>query len=185
MLVDPGFVWRVVKAGWINRTITHILNTVRKWLDICSRSAVLTAVRNAMSANTGDDRWGEQKWRASNPDSDASQVDFGALACHALPDTEKEDIKISDLTKDVLVFPKNNDRGTLTEAIELVCRNPQLDRNLADINSLITEQRLSIVVYNADKDRICKDHWTNVSDQTFSRTYDATNRSTLGGKRKR
>jgi hypothetical protein len=183
MLVDANFVWRMVKAGWINRTITHILNTVRKWEDICSRSAVLIAVRNAMSANTGDKNWSEQKWKQHNPD-DASKVDFGVLTCHALPDAEKEDIKISDLAHDVLKFPKGNDRGTLTEALELVRLDPRLDRNLADINGLIEEQGLPKIIYNAEKDRKCKDHWNKVAAGVLSRAYDVTNRNTVGGKRK-
>jgi hypothetical protein len=175
MIIDPGFVFRLVKAGWLNHMVTHAINTVRQWPDMVTRSPVLSAVRNAMIANLGVKNWTETRWHA-NHEEDASDVDFSTdgFTCRDLPDDNKADITILELAEGVNL-PQGNDRGTLTEVIELVRQNPLLDCKLSEIQNLINHQGLAMTSYDENRDRECKTHWKNLASQVKSRFYDATN----------
>jgi hypothetical protein len=188
MVLDPGFVYRLVKAGWLNHVITHTINTVRPWPNMVTRSPVVAAVRNAMNATLGVKNWKESAWHATNEEN-ASQVDFSTdgFTCRDLPNSAKTDITILELAEGI-DLPQGNDRGTLTEVIEFVRRNPLLDRNLSEIQSLIDGQGMIVVSYDANKDRACKNYWRNVASHTKSRFYDATNSkklATAGGSQKK
>jgi hypothetical protein len=143
-----------------------------------------------MKKMTGDAEWAEGRWRKEKNVENLEKLEFpcirrasdymgSGLSTYKVPRDKKQEVMISELYKNVRLFPQGRDRGILTEVVEMVKENPGLDRNLSEIHDIIDLFDLNKPTYGVSEDMDRRDHWTEKAQKLCVRAYDTTNRSLL------
>jgi hypothetical protein len=187
MVYDVHFIERLMHGDWTNHMITHVMNDMRDWgVDLTghpkkfSRTIITNTTKRAMMLITGDNKWAEKRWRKQDdlvltPATDYTTGQF--LGTRLLDD--KKHVFISSLANGVRFLPTDDDRGTLTEVVELVLKHPELDRPLAELDTLL--EHVNVVPYDLTKDQRCQALWAAEAAKFKVRFYDITNQYNLGG----
>jgi hypothetical protein len=148
------------------------------------------AIRDAMKKMTGLTDWAEGRWRRDKEIEDleasstprirrATNYKGSGLATYALANTQKHEVLISELYKNVKSFPQGGDRGILTQVVEMVKQNPGLDRNLSRIHEIIDHFNLLSTNYGILEDIARRRYWAAQAEKLCVRAYDTTNRFRL------
>jgi hypothetical protein len=143
-----------------------------------------------MKKMTGLTEWAEGRWRKEKEVENledslsprirrATNYKGSGLATYHVPNNKKHEVLISELYKNVKVMPQGGDRGILTEVVEMVQQNPELDRNLSQIHEIIDYFNLARVQYGVSEDIARRRHWMTEAEKICVRAYDTTNRFLL------